>query len=82
MQVGRPPLTRALTYTIFALVYRYISKFLVSQHANSQGDTKAGTLIGTDRFGNKYYENLEELPRKLLKSTGPLNHSMQYARGG
>lgn len=24
------------------------------------GDTKAGTLIGTDRFGNKYYENLEE----------------------
>jgi NADH:ubiquinone oxidoreductase subunit len=27
------------------------------------GDTKAGTLIGTDRFGNKYYENLaEELP--------------------
>lgn len=29
------------------------------------GDTKAGTLIGTDRFGNKYYENMtEELPRK------------------
>ncbi len=28
------------------------------------GDTKAGTLIGTDRFGNKFYENLaEELPR-------------------
>ncbi|KAL9624619.1 MAG: hypothetical protein Q9160_001284 [Pyrenula sp. 1 TL-2023] len=23
-------------------------------------DTKAGTLIGTDRFGNKYFENLEE----------------------
>lgn len=31
------------------------------------GDTKAGTLIGIDRYGNKYYENLaEELPR-----TGP-----------
>ena len=30
-----------------------------------QGDTKAGTLIATDRYGNKYYENLqEELPRK------------------
>ena len=30
------------------------------------GDTKAGTLIAKDRFGNKYYENLEEeLPRKL-----------------
>lgn len=26
------------------------------------GDTKAGTLIGTDRFGNKYFENLKELP--------------------
>jgi NADH:ubiquinone oxidoreductase subunit len=26
------------------------------------GDTKAGTLIGTDRYGNKYYENLAELP--------------------
>lgn len=29
------------------------------------GDTKAGTLIGVDRFGNKFYENMEEeLPRK------------------
>ncbi|KAF2868417.1 NADH ubiquinone oxidoreductase subunit NDUFA12-domain-containing protein [Massariosphaeria phaeospora] len=27
------------------------------------GDTKAGTFIGTDRYGNKFYENLgEELP--------------------
>ncbi|KKA21880.1 hypothetical protein T310_4044 [Rasamsonia emersonii CBS 393.64] len=26
----------------------------------STGDTKAGTLIGVDRFGNKYYENFEE----------------------
>ncbi|KAJ5628675.1 hypothetical protein N7490_010903 [Penicillium lividum] len=26
-------------------------------------DTKAGTLIGTDRWGNKFYENMaEELP--------------------
>ena len=24
------------------------------------GDTKAGTLIGMDRYGNKYFENLEE----------------------
>jgi len=24
------------------------------------GDTKAGTLIGKDKFGNKYFENLEE----------------------
>ena len=28
------------------------------------GDTKAGTYIATDRYGNKYYENLQdELPR-------------------
>ncbi|CAG8467378.1 6045_t:CDS:2 [Ambispora leptoticha] len=25
------------------------------------GDTKAGTLVGVDRFGNKYYENKEEI---------------------
>ncbi|RDW78760.1 complex I NDUFA12 subunit family protein [Aspergillus mulundensis] len=24
------------------------------------GDTKAGTLIGVDRYGNKFYENMEE----------------------
>ncbi|KAI4095638.1 MAG: hypothetical protein LQ344_001569 [Seirophora lacunosa] len=29
------------------------------------GDTKAGTYIATDRYGNKYYENQdEELPHK------------------
>ncbi|KAI0849111.1 NDUFA12-domain-containing protein [Daldinia vernicosa] len=26
------------------------------------GDTKAGTLVGVDRLGNKYFENGEELP--------------------
>ncbi|RPA85274.1 putative NADH-ubiquinone oxidoreductase subunit B17.2 [Ascobolus immersus RN42] len=26
------------------------------------GDTKAGTLVGTDRFGNRFYENTTELP--------------------
>ena len=26
------------------------------------GDTKAGTLIGQDRAGNKFFENNEELP--------------------
>ncbi|KAI1098843.1 NADH ubiquinone oxidoreductase subunit NDUFA12-domain-containing protein [Jackrogersella minutella] len=26
------------------------------------GDTKAGVLVGTDRFGNKYFENKEDLP--------------------
>lgn len=27
------------------------------------GDTKAGIFVGADRFGNKYFENSEELPR-------------------
>ncbi|KAF2858148.1 putative NADH-ubiquinone oxidoreductase subunit B17.2 [Piedraia hortae CBS 480.64] len=26
------------------------------------GDTKFGTIVGTDKFGNKYYENIDELP--------------------
>ncbi|KAM0328563.1 hypothetical protein ACHAQA_004971 [Verticillium albo-atrum] len=26
------------------------------------GDTKAGRLVGTDRSGNKYYEDMDELP--------------------
>ncbi|KAM0813292.1 putative NADH dehydrogenase [ubiquinone] 1 alpha subcomplex subunit [Seiridium cardinale] len=29
---------------------------------NHIGDTKAGILVGTDRFGNKFFENSEELP--------------------
>ncbi|TPX09545.1 uncharacterized protein E0L32_009288 [Thyridium curvatum] len=28
--------------------------------APTQRDTKAGTLIGVDKFGNKFYENMEE----------------------
>jgi NADH:ubiquinone oxidoreductase subunit len=32
------------------------------------GDTKAGTLIAKDKYGNKYYENLEdELPCEKLQ---------------
>ena len=26
------------------------------------GDTKYGKLMGVDRYGNKYFENKEELP--------------------
>ena len=30
------------------------------------GDTKVGTYIGSDRYGNKYFENPEEeLPRRF-----------------
>jgi len=34
------------------------------------GDTKAGTFIGTDSYGNKFYENMaDELPcTDLLQS--------------
>ena len=42
------------------------------------GDTKAGTYIGTDRYGNKFYENMdEELPRTLDRSPG-----ISYAQRG
>lgn len=38
------------------------------------GDTKAGTFIAADRYGNKYYENLkEELPRMSLSSLSYLS---------
>lgn len=34
------------------------------------GDTKAGTLIAKDKYGNKYFENLEEeLPCEGFWST-------------
>lgn len=44
------------------------------------GDTKAGTFIAQDRYGNKYYENIEdELPRTYFLSSSPflplLRHS-------
>ena len=43
------------------------------------GDTKAGTYIATDRFGNKYYENQEEeLP---CLSSSPLNEPKQSTHG-
>jgi hypothetical protein len=50
-------------------VYGYVLKKLDKSYGRNidlyAGDTKAGTLIGKDRFGNKFYENLEEeLPRR------------------
>ncbi|KAF9159817.1 hypothetical protein DFQ26_006159 [Actinomortierella ambigua] len=27
---------------------------------NNMGDTKVGTLVGVDKFGNKYFENYNE----------------------
>lgn len=52
------------------LEYWYVGtplKYLEIRLIRVAGDTKAGTLIGKDAWGNKYYENLEEeLPCKLL----------------
>ncbi|MCJ1275611.1 NADH dehydrogenase 1 alpha subcomplex subunit 12 ndufa12/DAP13 [Puttea exsequens] len=45
---------------------RNLRKIGIKEYAHQMqyiGDTKAGTYIATDKFGNKYYENLEqELP--------------------
>ncbi|KAI9677491.1 MAG: hypothetical protein M1817_006445 [Caeruleum heppii] len=45
---------------------RNLRKIGIKEYAHQMqylGDTKAGTFIGKDRFGNKYFENqVEELP--------------------
>jgi NADH dehydrogenase [ubiquinone] 1 alpha subcomplex assembly factor 2 len=28
---------------------------------NTIGDSKSGVLVGTDKFGNRYFENLDEV---------------------
>lgn len=44
---------------------------------NGTGDTKAGTLIGTDKFGNKYYENMtDDLPSTI--SFPPITSMSKY----
>lgn len=51
---------------------RNLRKIGIKEYAHQMqyiGDTKAGTYIATDKYGNKYYENLEqELPRQSLPS--------------
>ncbi|KAL9046905.1 MAG: hypothetical protein Q9214_000387 [Letrouitia sp. 1 TL-2023] len=46
--------------------WRNLRKIGIKDYAHQMqymGDTKAGTYIASDRYGNKYYENLaEELP--------------------
>lgn len=46
---------------------RNLRKIGIKEYAHQMqymGDTKAGTYIASDRYGNKYYENLDdELPR-------------------
>lgn len=44
------------------------------------GDTKAGTYIATDKYGNKYYENLEqELPRQSISCFSSPSESRQLS---
>lgn len=54
---------------------RILRKIGIKDYARQMmyiGDPKAGTYIASDRYGNKYYENLEdELPRKTLSSPFP-----------
>lgn len=35
------------------------------------GDTKYGRHVGTDRAGNKFFENMEELPRTFPPGPAP-----------
>ena len=46
---------------------RNLRQIGIKQYAHQMqyiGDTKAGTYIASDKYGNKYYENLDdELPR-------------------
>ena len=52
--------------------FRNLRKIGIKEYAHQMqymGDTKAGTYVASDRYGNKYYENLvEELPRKYRPS--------------
>ncbi|OJJ48869.1 hypothetical protein ASPZODRAFT_61016 [Penicilliopsis zonata CBS 506.65] len=38
----------------------YGHQMQLTRSCSHLGDTKAGTLIATDKYGNKYYENMEE----------------------
>lgn len=57
------PCTKMSTIT---RTWRNLRKIGIKEYAHQMmniGDTKAGTYIATDRYGNKYYENqVEELP--------------------
>ncbi len=56
--------------------FRNLRKIGIKEYAHQLqniGDTKAGTYIASDRYGNKYYENLEqELPCSFSPSPYPV----------
>lgn len=44
------------------------------------GDTKAGTLVGVDKFGNKFYQNDDELPRTYPITAATRASTIQFLR--
>lgn len=61
--------------------WRNLRKIGIKEYAHQMqyiGDTKAGTYIASDRYGNKYYENQEEeLPCTSLLA--PLDQALAHA---
>ena len=49
--------------------FRNLRRIGLKEYAHQMlyiGDTKAGVLVGSDRWGNKFYENMgEELPLRV-----------------
>ncbi|EAU30509.1 conserved hypothetical protein [Aspergillus terreus NIH2624] len=65
LKVGRcfrsiPPVLSLLTHHPFSRIMATKCRERVTDASATTGDTKAGTLIGVDRYGNKYFENMEE----------------------
>lgn len=66
---GQPPLSRvqACSFSNMSTIGRTIKNILKTgpkdalHQMNNIGDTKWGALIGVDRFGNKYFENNDEI---------------------
>lgn len=58
-------LTRLLGSIVHGYAFEHIRELASHTGAEQEttGDTKAGTLIGKDLYGNKYYENNADLPR-------------------
>ena len=56
-------LTQSLTMSTIMRTLRNLRKIGLKEYGHQMqymGDTKAGTFIAQDRYGNKYYENVED----------------------
>ena len=67
LKLRRPYSSLPSTMSTILRTLRNIRKIGIKEYAHQMqyiGDTKAGTYIATDKYGNKYYENQDqELPR-------------------